>query len=285
VGVVGKAREWRWRLAGHYSPLGSDFTEPLRGAEALEVGGPSGVFQPGRVLPVYEVLGRLDSCQFSAETIWHGRQDAGVYRPAGADGPEGTMFIVDGVTLEGLDDARYDAVLSSHVIEHLANPLRALRNWQRVTRPGGRLLMVAPHVSGTFDHRRPVTPLSHLIADDEADTAEDDLTHLEEVLALHDLSRDAAVRDRASFEAERRANDENRLLHHHTFTGPSLVALLDQAGVQLDAVAVRYPHDIYCSGRWVGEGERPDNSRWLESGAQPWRDSPFAVDREQYAYM
>jgi SAM-dependent methyltransferase len=285
MGVVGKAREWRWRLAGHYGPLGADFTAPLRGAVALEVGGPSGVFQPGGVLPVYGVVGRLDSCQFSAETVWHGRQDAGAYRPAGADGAEGTMFIVDGVTLAGLDDARYDAVLSSHVIEHLANPLRALRNWRRVTRLGGRLLIVAPHVSGTFDHRRPVTPLSHLIADYAADTAEDDLTHLDEVLALHDLRRDAAVRDRASFEADRRANQDNRLLHHHTFTGPSLVALLDHAGVQVDAVAVRYPHDIYCIGRWVGEDERPDNSGWLEPGAEPWRASPFAVDRRPGAYM
>jgi hypothetical protein len=47
-----------------------------------------------------------------------------------------------------------------------------------------------PDKRRTFDHRRPVTTLAHLIADLNADMAEDDLTHLPEILALHDLERD-----------------------------------------------------------------------------------------------
>ena len=34
-----------------------------------------------------------------------------------------------------------------------------------VTGAGGALLLVVPHREGTFDHRRPVTELEHLVAD------------------------------------------------------------------------------------------------------------------------
>ena len=35
----------------------------------------------------------------------------------------------------------------------------------RVARDGGHLLMVAPHMAGTFDPRRAVTPLAHMVGD------------------------------------------------------------------------------------------------------------------------
>jgi SAM-dependent methyltransferase len=262
---------WRWRAAGHLSrPYGPDFLDPLRGAHGLEIGGPSDIF--GGLLPAYGVLGSLDGCQYSADTVWHGHQ-SGEYAPA--EHLRGTLHITPGGTLEGIADASYDVVLASHVIEHLANPLEALGHWRRVTRDGGHLLLVAPHLSGTFDHRRPVTPLAHMEADLAAGTGEDDLTHLDEVLRLHDLDRDPGA-DPATFEADRRDNERTRLLHHHTFTGPSLVRLLDRAGLQVDAVEVRYLHDIAVRGRWVGAA---DNTSLLDPGHRAWKRSPYAIDR------
>src|ERR1700736_4178791 len=38
-------------------------------------------------------------------------------------------------TLEGVTDASLDFVIAAHVIEHLENPLGALRHWLRVLRP------------------------------------------------------------------------------------------------------------------------------------------------------
>jgi SAM-dependent methyltransferase len=280
VGLTGKLRELRWRAAGHMTrPLGEEFIEPLRGATALEVGGPSAVFGPAGLLPLYATVARIDGVQFAADTVWHGRQDAGEYRPAGSACATGTLIIAEGGTLEGVQDDAYDAVLSSHVIEHFANPLRALENWRRVTRPGGFLLTVAPHKAGTFDHRRPLTPLAHIVGDYEAGRGEDDPTHLDEVLRRHDLGRDPAAGDRATFEAERRENLRTRLLHHHTFSARSLVALLDRAGLEILAVEVRYPHDTYCLGRWVEDGERPPNLPWLDRAHPAWRRSPFRIDR------
>lgn len=47
--------------------------------------------------------------------------------------------------LRGLDDASFDFVYSSHLLEHLPDCDTALRNWWRVLKPGGYLLLFLPH--------------------------------------------------------------------------------------------------------------------------------------------
>jgi hypothetical protein len=126
-----------------------------------------------------------------------------------------------------------------------------------------------------------VTPLEHIVADYEAGTGEDDPTHVEEMLRLHDGSRDgiAEGRERAEWEASLRDNVNTRMVHHHVFDGEAVVRLLDRAGVQIHHVAVRLPHDTFVLGRFVPEGASPDNTAALSPTA-PWRRrSPFAGDR------
>lgn len=56
--------------------------------------------------------------------------------------------IIDGVDLERaplpIPDASYDVVIASHVLEHLENAPDALKDWLRVVRPGGHLLIGVP---------------------------------------------------------------------------------------------------------------------------------------------
>src|SRR5687767_4328249 len=51
-------------------------------------------------------------------------------------------------------DGTLDYVLSSHVIEHFFDPIKALREWYRVIRPGGIIFIIAPHKDRTFDKVR-----------------------------------------------------------------------------------------------------------------------------------
>lgn len=273
MGVADLVQNLRWRAAGHGRPLAAPFTAPLRDARVLEIGGPSALFGAGGLVPVYPHAASVDNVQFAAETAWHDLSGADRFAPEGT--PIGAQHLLDGAQLTALPDGGYDAVCCSHVIEHLADPLGGLAAWRRVTRPGGHLLLVAPHHEGTFDRRRPVTTLQHMIDDHAALRGEDDLTHLEETLRLHDHARDVP-QDRAAWEAERRDNLNTRLLHHHVFNTSSLLALLDHAGLELLACETRFPHDVYVLARFpAGDGERPDNVAFLAAG----RPSPFRGDR------
>ena len=206
----------------------------VSGKTGLEIGGPSGVFRPGGILPVYPLIGRLDTCNFSETTIWG---DA-------ADG----QLIADATNLSGVPDARYDFLLASHVLEHIANPFRALREWRRVLVPGGLLLVIVPDRTKTFDHRRPVTPIEHLREDHRRQTAEDDTTHLEEVLSLHDLSRDPEAGSRANFEQRCRENPRYRAIHHHVFDSSLLHATLSECDFRVIAGDTARPHHIIALG-------------------------------------
>jgi SAM-dependent methyltransferase len=259
--------------------LPSEFIEPLAGAAALEIGGPSGWFRSGGKLPVYEVAASIDGCNYAAGTLWGEAADDGTYAPEGE--PRGRMLILEAGDLGPIESESYDALLASHVIEHLANPLGAVREWARVLRPGGHMLLIAPHKERTFDRRRPVTTLEHMIEDEQRGTGEDDETHFDEVLALHDLTRDPAARaDQSGFEARTRDNQRQRGVHHHVFVTETLLRVVDHCGLEIRAVYPRVPHDIFCLARKPGgEDTAPDNSRWLAPGAE-WRArSPFKLDR------
>jgi Methyltransferase domain len=80
-------------------------------------------------------------------------------------GPEADLNIdldIDG--LAPIPDCSLDAVIACHVIEHLANPIAALREFERVLQRQGRLVLVVPDRNATFDSVRQPTPLAHVLA-------------------------------------------------------------------------------------------------------------------------
>lgn len=50
----------------------------------------------------------------------------------------------DAQRMETVQDTSFDFVHSSHCLEHLANPLEGLRNWLRILRPHGHLIVTVP---------------------------------------------------------------------------------------------------------------------------------------------
>ena len=75
------------------------------------------------------------------------------------------------------------------MLEHVANPIKALSEWKRIT--SGKIILIVPRKDFNFDHKRPITSFNHLLEDFDNDVNESDLTHLDEILSLHDLELDA----------------------------------------------------------------------------------------------
>jgi SAM-dependent methyltransferase len=252
------------------------YRKQMSGRRALEIGGPSEIFSDHGSVPVYPVLAGVDNCLFSARTIWTGKvnDSSYVYHPKKKPG---VQLFCDATGLTSIRSSIYEAVLASHCLEHVANPLRALKEWKRVLSDDGTLLLILPHKEGTFDWRRPVTSIAHMVRDDENNVGEDDLTHLPEILALHDLQKDAAAGSPEQFKERCLANPEIRAMHHHVFDTPAAAALVDRAGFQMLRVAAIRPFHIIVLAQ---KCSRPiDNSMFLGSDAEFRMHSPYASDR------
>lgn len=133
-------------------------------------------------------------------------------------------------------DNALDYVISSHVIEHVANPIAAFAEWYRVLRPGGIIYMVAPDRRRTWDRLRPLTPVSHVLEDFQHQTTACDPTHIDEfVWGVEDAFFGAGL-DAAELTARRTqlaagmrhaihlGHDIN--IHFHTFEASNVTELL-----------------------------------------------------------
>lgn len=53
--------------------------------------------------------------------------------------------ICDAETMEVYADESFDCVHASHVLEHLNDPIKAIKNWFRLVKPKGHLIITVPH--------------------------------------------------------------------------------------------------------------------------------------------
>jgi SAM-dependent methyltransferase len=249
----------------------------LSGKRGLEIGGPSDIFGDDGFLPVYRYLGSLDNCLYSSNTLWTGSISEGATFEFHSSKARGQQIICEASDLAMVPSGAYECLLASHCLEHVANPLRALAEWTRVLRPDGMLLLVLPHMEGTFDRRRPVTTLEHLISDRENGVGEDDLTHLPEVLELHDLKLDRAAGSLEQFRQRCLDNYSKRAMHHHVFDTPCAIRVLDYCNFQILRVDNVRPYHIVTLARRCQT--RPKNAAFLGSTAEYRRKSPFLADR------
>ena len=124
-----------------------------------------------------------------------------------------------------------------------------------------------------------MTSLVHLIQDFEEQITERDLTHLEEILELHDLAKDPGAGDFESFKQRSHRNLQNRCLHHHVFDTRLAVEVINHVGLQVLAVEVFKPYDIFLVTQKPIQGQEVQNEQFRGIDTTPKWHSPFPSDQ------
>lgn len=71
----------------------------------------------------------------------------------------------DAHTLSTIKNNSLDFIIACHVIEHLENPMLAIKNMLRVLKKEGILFLSIPDKKYTFDKNRKITPFEHILND------------------------------------------------------------------------------------------------------------------------
>jgi len=202
----------------------------LKGKTGIEIGGPTALFGLKGSFPVYLFAERIDGVNFSNETVWEGKiQQGNNYRYY--KNKTGYQFIAEATDLQKIPGNAYDFALSSHSLEHVANPIKALKEWSRLLKKDGKLIVVLPDKRYTFDHKRDYTTYEHLIEDYFNNTTEHDTIHFEEILAAHD--EEIAKMSYADCKLMLNDNFVQRCAHHHVFSFEVTKQILEYAGYKV----------------------------------------------------
>lgn len=227
-----------------YSKDIKEYTLAFKNKNVLEIGGPSLVFTSESLglIPIYKSVSELSNVNYSYNTIWENTIAEGNTFKYG--NRIGKQFVLEASDLHVITDDQYDGIISSHCLEHTANPIKVLMEWKRILKKDGKMLLLLPNKQFTFDHKRPYTSFEHLLSDYEQQTEENDLTHLEEILELHDVSMDRGLRG-IDFKTRSLENFRNRCLHHHVFNDELVQQLASYTNFQLLKKNTFHKHLVY----------------------------------------
>lgn len=166
-----------------------------------------------------------------ASVVYADAQSAAQARQSFPELREADLVEVDHIVdldREGLSafaDESLDFVIFSHVIEHVANPIRVLRDICRTLRPSGCLVIAAPDKHYTFDKPRPSTSLQHL-RDEFATNIDcvDDDHYVEFLRHVHPEIKEGTAHWSAAL-----AQVRDRREHAHVWTSVEFQAFLRDA--------------------------------------------------------
>jgi len=135
-------------------------------------------------------------------------------------------------------DNTFQFLISEHVLEHIANPIKTLNEWIRVLSPGGKIFLFLPHGDRTNDQHREKTTLDHLIQDFQNDVPFNDPTHFDEWKKN--------VIDKNLMPGHYQHLDKDELLntasiHHHVWSEKEISQLLEY----LDLKVIHVDEKVY----------------------------------------
>jgi SAM-dependent methyltransferase len=196
--------------------LNNFLTEITNNNLGAEIGGPSGT---GTI--IYDNAISIDNIIFSKNTIWSNHNEEYNYYKD----KKGKVIINDATNIQNVENNYYDFCFSSHSLEHIANPLKAIKEWLRIIKKDGYIIIIVPEKSACFDHKRNYSKFSTLLSQYEKNVGEDDLSTLPEILNNHDLTMDTPAGNFESFTKRSLDNFNNRCLHHYVYNDELLMEI------------------------------------------------------------
>ena len=166
-------------------------------------------------------------------------------------------IVLKGADLSEIPDESQDFLIANHVIEHLPNPIGALRVWERKLKKNGAIYLSYPIPEFCCDNGRPNTSIEHLIADDKRSTSNSSHEHLlafvlhwnpsafPEPENIRDVLKVMWSEGRETLKPTDRISDANKAkvaeicekdnieIHHHMFTLETLLASVKAATNEL----------------------------------------------------
>ncbi len=156
--------------------------------------------------------------------------------------------IDDGETLATIAAESQDFIVANHFLEHTENPIGTIETHLGRLKPGGILFYAVPDKRYTFDFRRPVTPIEHMVADYEQGPERSRAGHYEEWcrLVIDEESDSVGTGEQAASEewVLRRARELEAAkysIHMHVWTQAEflklILALRERSGEGFDIEA------------------------------------------------
>lgn len=144
-------------------------------------------------------------------------------------------YLTDATNLYFSKDNEFDFICSSHVLEHLSNPIKALKEWIRVIKEDGIIYCGIPDKRFTFDCKRERTPLKHLIKDYKNNIDGHDNTHVKDFVDNLDYNRCAYNKNNLV-----KISKKNPLIytHYHVWTKEDIIELFEYVGLEIIFVEV-----------------------------------------------
>lgn len=137
---------------------------------------------------------------------------------------------LDADGLAAFGDETLDFVIINHVLEHLANPVKAVREVFRITRREGTVILAVPDKRYTYDRAREPTTFEHLWTDYTNDTRVNSDEHYLDFLRSAGphvfLDPPERIPGDIQFSRERRE-------HAHVWTAESFREFLDECFARL----------------------------------------------------
>jgi len=139
----------------------------------------------------------------------------------------------DGEKLDSIEPESQDFIVANHFLEHTEDPIGTIETHLGKLKPGGLLFYAVPDKRFTFDFRRPVTPLEHMIADHDEGPERSRADHYDEWtrLVTGEESPSVGTAEQASSDewATRRARQLEALrysIHMHVWTQAEFLQLV-----------------------------------------------------------